>query len=328
VRCADHSLVCDRWHLSHAQLADELASLIKRACTGSGVQPPCVDTPIRLSYEPPDAFLCTVREASAVNGCPSPGRRHVLVDVSAHWYVSPQYSPLWNEDDDDHRHRHRHRHRRDQHGGTPQREEEESAPSPPNSGKSKSSGKSTRNSECTQQKTSARDTPAASAEQCVATPREDNQRWQVEYLLESVRTGVRLLVGGDHRAGVLHLVRRYGFYEGGEPQNRYRVHPRLAHSLLLDHVDAEVVAIVRARYTAENRERELELRELQALSSQWERSGETDRRRAQHAELQQHIAERETVLRQIQQRQADHIHRLQQQAQPTAPGDSRERRTQ
>eukprot|EP01104_Vermistella_antarctica_P020999 TRINITY_DN924_c0_g1_i1.p1 TRINITY_DN924_c0_g1~~TRINITY_DN924_c0_g1_i1.p1 ORF type:complete len:329 (+),score=51.10 TRINITY_DN924_c0_g1_i1:410-1396(+) len=53
----------------------------------------------------------------------------------------------------------------------------------------------------------------------------DNQEWQVEYAVRDPETGLELMIGGDDVSGVLSMIERYGFYEGGGFANVYRVDP-------------------------------------------------------------------------------------------------------
>jgi hypothetical protein len=87
----------------------------------------------------------------------------------------------------------------------------------------------------------------------------DNQKWNVDCVITHRRSGIAVRVAGDDRCGIVHLIERYGFFEGGGASNPYRLDPDLLSVVTLgadvtDHVmravdarQARLLALARAQ---------------------------------------------------------------------------------
>ena len=67
-----------------------------------------------------------------------------------------------------------------------------------------------------------------------------SEEWCQEYLIETKDSEqgppFDILVGGGSECGVLNLIEKYGFYEGGAGKNPYRIDPEIAIALLTGEV--------------------------------------------------------------------------------------------
>lgn len=95
---------------------------------------------------------------------------------------------------------------------------------------------------------------------------EENQQWSVDYWIVNHKLpGCTLWIGGDHQAGVLDWIRRYGFYEGGGGSNPYRLDPALVQTVLTGRITTYSLEAFRQRKVTEVASIDQEESELHAL---------------------------------------------------------------
>ena len=52
-----------------------------------------------------------------------------------------------------------------------------------------------------------------------------NEQWNCEYHFVNETNSLEFIIGGDQEQGVIHYIEWLGFFEGGHPNNLYRLDP-------------------------------------------------------------------------------------------------------
>jgi hypothetical protein len=60
----------------------------------------------------------------------------------------------------------------------------------------------------------------------------DDLGWPDDFVITNLENGLRVHVGGNNVAGIIGLIERHGFYEGGGNKNPYRVDPMVLYAIL------------------------------------------------------------------------------------------------
>ena len=100
-----------------------------------------------------------------------------------------------------------------------------------------------------------------------AAPGTAHQRgWNVDWKLRNTALpGYSFVLSGDAEAGLVPMIREFGFFEGGlDGSNKYRLDPRLWHALRTGSVSPEAAAYQALRLAHRRRRWEEEKRRLEA----------------------------------------------------------------
>jgi len=83
-----------------------------------------------------------------------------------------------------------------------------------------------------------------------------NTKWNEEYIVVNTQLGLSIKISGNANVGIVDYIDRFGFYEGGDIRNPYRIDPHVLSAVITGKVTPTCLRLV-------SEAREAKLRELQ-----------------------------------------------------------------
>lgn len=77
-----------------------------------------------------------------------------------------------------------------------------------------------------------------------------NEQWNCEYHFRNKSNNLEFLIGGNQDIGVIHYIEWLGFFEGGHPDNMYRLDPFVVMGCLTGIIQEDTIRIFSEQFQA------------------------------------------------------------------------------